>query len=129
MILDRNPNALAHLERKFTKQNNIESGIDERPYVNPDAFRYIEGMGNSSKNKSIHSSIGPSIDTRSYVDTELFSHLERTQNQTQYNDYNERDGIDDRAFVPPIAFRHLESIDETAYPYNANYSSYGQSDV
>jgi hypothetical protein len=129
-ILNRNPNALAHLEHKYTnKKTIIDSGIDERPYVNPNAFRYLEGIGNDSQNKSVHSSVGPSIDMRSYVDTESFRHLEGSQRRTQFGNYNDRDGVVEESFIPSTAFRHLEFTDQYAYPYEIDYSPYGHTDL
>jgi hypothetical protein len=103
--------------------------MDSTSIINPNAFKYIEGLGYDSKTKSIHSSIGPPIDTRSYVDTEAFRHLEGQQSNTQYNGYYDRDGIDERSFVPSNAFQHLEFTDQRNYPYEIDYSSYGVTDV
>ena len=128
-ILDRNPNALAHLERKHHIRSEFESGIDERSYVSPDAFKYIEGVGSDSRNKSIHSSIGPAIDTRSYVDTEAFRHLESPYTESKRGEYYDRDGIDEESYVPLSAFRHLEYTEEPISPYVFHFPPYGQTDV
>ena len=46
-ILDRNPNALAHLEREptFRPPPNDQGGIDQRSYVPANAFRHLEFTG------------------------------------------------------------------------------------
>ncbi|CAF1941624.1 unnamed protein product [Rotaria magnacalcarata] len=131
LILDRNPNAFVHLERKYNnnRRNEIESGIDQRSYVDPDAFRYIEGQRKNARNKIKYSPLDPTIDTRSYVDTESFRHLENKKN-TKNSHHYDRDIIDERPFIPPIAFRHLEfSEDQYNYPYDISYALYGQTDV
>ena len=57
-ILDRNPKALAHLEREPIERQTTDEpgGIDERSYVNPQSFRYLEGMANESPTVRVHSS-------------------------------------------------------------------------
>ncbi|CAF4671448.1 unnamed protein product, partial [Rotaria magnacalcarata] len=74
-----NPGALAHLERTSSnrKYDTTESGVDERSFVNPSAFKYLEGMSEAGPPQtSVHSSAGPSIDTKSYVKPDSFRHLE-----------------------------------------------------
>lgn len=108
-ILDRNPHALAHLEGYTSDQKTAseQSGIDQRSYVNPNSFRYLEGLGDTVSQSSVHSSTGPIIDTKSYVNPESFRHLEDRQRSGQ-TDANDQQGIDERSFVSPAAFRHLE---------------------
>ncbi len=127
-ILDRNPHALAHLERQSTnpiKENN-EGGIDERSYVNPNSFRYLEGINDDVPKPSIHSPVGPAIDTKSYVNPNSFRHLEERERGRKDED---QEGIDERSFVPSTAFRHLEFTGERPNPEQIDYSTYGQSDL
>lgn len=130
-ILDRNPRALAHLERNYTKtQNQVEGGVDERPYVNPDAFKFIEGLARDPQTRSIHSAVGPTIDTRSYVNTESFRHLENRRGSHWLGAEGEGDEtIDERSYVPTEAFRHLEFSEQPMSSYRMNYTSHGLSDV
>jgi hypothetical protein len=131
-ILDRNPNALAHLERQssYPINDKQEGGIDERSYVNPNSFKYLEGISDDTPQSSAHSSAGPPIDTKSYVNADSFRHLEGRQ-RTEKNDQTagEHQGIDETSFVPPAAFRHLEFTGERTNPEQMNYSAYEHSDL
>ncbi|CAF3209149.1 unnamed protein product [Rotaria socialis] len=130
-ILDRNPGALAHLERTSSnrKYDTTESGVDERSFVNPNAFKYLEGMSEAGPPQtSVHSSAGPCIDTKSYVKPDSFRHLESKTAKQEYGNNNNDQGVDERSFVPPTAFRHLEFTGEPTNPEPINYATYGQSD-
>lgn len=129
-ILKENPRAFDHLERRGKNSENVvEGGVDERSYVNPSAFRFVEGFDRDNKAPSVHSSAGPPIDTRSYVNSEAFRHLEVRQGQRTQNDDDDDRFIDERSYVSPGAFRHLEFNNQAKSFEQNSFSSYGISDV
>ncbi|UJR26652.1 hypothetical protein I4U23_007969 [Adineta vaga] len=126
-ILEQNPNALAHLERAPRDiVDTTDSGIDQRSYVNPNAFKYLEGIRDDTPKNSVHSAMGPSIDTKPYVNSDSFRHLEG-QERPRTNDNDDR-SIDDRSFVPIAAFRHLEFTGELTNSEQNDYLTEGQTD-
>ncbi len=130
-ILDKNPHALAHLERQSSYPTTVkgEGGIDERSYVNPNAFKYLEGMSDDTPQTSVHSPAGPAIDTKSYVNPNSFRHLEGRQREGNNENAGGDKGVDERSFVPTSAFRHLEFTGERTNPEQNDYSAYGHSDL
>ncbi|CAF5048470.1 unnamed protein product, partial [Rotaria socialis] len=57
-----------------------------------------------------------------------FRHLESKTAKQEYGNNNNDQGVDERSFVPPTAFRHLEFTSEPTNPEPINYATYGQSD-
>ncbi|CAF1085407.1 unnamed protein product, partial [Didymodactylos carnosus] len=80
----QNPNALAHLERKYPTKNDqggYDVAIDDRPYVNLESFRHLQ---QPQQGKSYEKISYEGVDETSFVDPDAFRHLEFKTEENQF---------------------------------------------